>query len=222
MGLGSPQRGAGQLLYRNNPNHQLVDSLPFVDTVPVDLEPRVRELVQAEMALILHESGASEPELLQRYLSPLDFKLAHNDMLYNKEIDRIKNGVEMTKLDLDKYSSLGDEKDPKLRLKRAKVLLEFSQASLVNLELMDRYKEGSWLKYLDSLTLLKLRMDRQKARLDSRLEELNKRRKLAQIEAANRLRAVNQECDEYRARNAQLLLTIQQVQQDAKVTYDGP
>ncbi|UVC54705.1 hypothetical protein MACJ_003675 [Theileria orientalis] len=198
--MNSNVENVNDLLYKRNQYHHLVDSLPFVDTVPADLEHVIKDLVNDEMKLILEESGLSESQLLDRYLDPLPFNFTPNGCLYNKEIDRINNGAEMEKLDFSRYSPISSHKDFKTKMNRIKMLMEYSHDSLINLELMDRYKEGSWLKHLDSLTLLKLSMEKRKKDLDSKLNELNKRRKLSQIDTANQLRSINQEYEEYKLR----------------------
>ncbi|AFZ79673.1 hypothetical protein BEWA_025220 [Theileria equi strain WA] len=205
-------------LYKNNKNHSLVDSLPFVDTIPVELEPTIQELVQDEMKLILEESGCSEEELLNKYLAPIPYERKENGCLYNLEINRIQNGEEKEGLNFKKYSEIDSGDNVDAKLEHMKMLMEYSQGSLINLELMDRYKEGSWLKYLDSLTLLKLGMEKEKNQITEKVEEINKRRKLSQIECANRLRSIGQEYEDLINKNKQLFFAIEELQQKKRET----
>eukprot|EP00375_Theileria_parva_P002584 XP_765264.1 hypothetical protein [Theileria parva strain Muguga] len=174
-------------LYKRNKNYELVDSLPFVDTVPVDLDPKVKELIADEMKSILDENNCQEAELLANYLSDFSYEVGENP--------NISNGCDG--MDFTKYDGLGDNKDLKAKMSHLKMLMEYSQDSLINLELMDRYKESCWLNYLDSLTLLKLRLEKEKNKMDGMLEEVNKRRKLSQIETANKLRSLYQDTQDY-------------------------
>ncbi|XP_952017.1 uncharacterized protein TA14630 [Theileria annulata] len=199
-------------LYKNNKNYDLVDSLPFVDTVSVELAPKVNDLIADEMKLILEERNCSESELLANYLSDFTHKIVENRNILNDG-----DGMDFTK-----YDGLGDDKDLKAKMNHLKMLMEYSQDSLINLELMDRYKESCWLNYLDSLTLLKLRLEKEKNKLDGMLEEVNKRRKLSQIETANKLRSLYQNTQDYNHKNVELLTAIEQLQKNKHVNYDDP
>lgn len=70
-------------LYKRNKNYELVDSLPFVDTVPVDLDPKVKELIADEMKSILDENNCQEAELLANYLSDFSYEVGENPNISN-------------------------------------------------------------------------------------------------------------------------------------------
>ncbi|KAK2195423.1 Pre-mRNA-splicing factor SPF27 [Babesia duncani] len=198
-------------LYTYNQYHDLVDSLPFVDSIPKEMDSTIKQLIQDEMKSMLEESGGDEDALLKTYLAPLPFTACtreSGDHLYNMLIDGIKNGIEMEKLDLDRYAS-SNFKNITEKLCNSKMLLEYSNGSIINLELMDRYKEPIWLKYLDDLTLLKMRLEKSKNDLEQQIEQVNKSRKLQHVECASRIRSIHGEYLEYQNKNRQLLHALE-------------
>lgn len=177
------------LLFKRNPFHHLVDSFPFVDMLPVDMEAVVMNLVKEEMEDMRRERGCSEEEILEEYVRPL---------AVTTEGKQVEDGP---KCDFTKYNTLRATKlGTRADLEHGKMLLEYAQLNLINLELLDRYKEGAWLKYLDSIQAIRDRYGKVRDELEARLSEVGKRRKLSHVETANKIRGVNQEREEYRSR----------------------
>ncbi|CDR93937.1 hypothetical protein, conserved [Babesia bigemina] len=201
-------------LYRNNRYHGLVDSLAFVDAVPVELEGHIRELVDAEKRAILEEFGGDEQSLLESYIKPLGPAPDHSGSghLYHAEVERRSRGEALQAIDVERYAGYEHVKDVEERLDHVHILSEYAQGAHLNLELMDRYKEAAWLSHLDNLVSMQSSMSREKSRLESAIEQLNKERKVSNVEWASRLRALSQEQEDYHARNLQLLAAIEKLQ----------
>ncbi|GFE55037.1 pre-mRNA-splicing factor SPF27 related [Babesia ovis] len=201
-------------LYRRNRHHDLVDSLSFVDAVPVELEARIRELISDEKRAILEEFGGDEEALLQRYIQPIGSvpDLTTSGHMYHLEVERKARGEPLQGLNLDKYTGYDHVNDINERLDHIRVLSEYAHGAQMNLELMDRYKEAAWLRHLEDLSSMQSSMIREKSRLESAIEQLNKDRKVSNIEWAGRLRTLTQEYDDYQNRNRQLLLAIERLQ----------
>eukprot|EP00371_Babesia_bovis_P001634 XP_001610281.1 hypothetical protein [Babesia bovis T2Bo] len=186
-------------LHTNNKYHSLVDSLLFVDAVPVELESRIRELVCEEKRRILDECNGHESDVLNKYIEPLGAvpDCSSSGHMYHEAVDHCARGEHIQALDLEKYSGFSHLDDIDERKGHISVLSEYAQGALLNLELMDRYKESVWLRHLDDLTDLKQRMSTEQSRLECAIEAMNKARKLSNIEWASRIRSLSQEYDDY-------------------------
>ncbi|GBE60883.1 breast carcinoma amplified sequence 2 [Babesia ovata] len=235
---GSQSADAEAPLYRNNRYHGLVDSLSFVDAVPVELEGHIRELVEAEKRAILEEFGGDEQSLLESYIKPLGPAPDHTGSghLYHAEVERRSRGETLQALDMERYAGYDHVTDMDERLDHVRTLSEYAQGAQLNLELMDRYKEAAWLSHLDDLVslqsrfvrplvqfyLLLISMSREKTRLESDIEQLNKERKVSNVEWAGRLRTLSQEQEDYHMRNRQLLAAIEKLQNSRQDSGTGP
>ncbi|KAK1937210.1 hypothetical protein X943_000151 [Babesia divergens] len=219
----SPAGDPVELLYTRNRHHDLVDSLSFVDAIPVELEGDIRELIACEKRAILEEFGGDEEALLSSYVASLPPTPDHtaSGFLYSAEVSRKADGMSIDGLDLNRYVGYGEDSDLAARLDHMMMLWEYAQGAQVNLELMDRYKEAAWLKHLEDLTKLHSSLDKIKTRLTSEMEQLNKERKLSHIEWANRLRSISQEYEDYRVKNKQLLLAIEKLQNSSQAVPLG-
>ncbi|GIX63802.1 breast carcinoma amplified sequence 2 [Babesia caballi] len=210
----APSSGSDRPLYERNPYHNLVDSLSFVDAVPVELEGRIRELVAAEKRSLLEQHGGDEAALLDSYAAPLDPTPNHTGSghLYHDDVARKAAGEPLNAIDTDRYVASGHREYSAEGLGHVRMLSEYAQGAQLNLELLDRYKEAVWLRHLEDLSALQQRLAREKSQLDSAIEQLNKDRKMSNIDWAGRLRSLSQEYDDYHQRNRKLLLAIERLQ----------
>lgn len=212
--MGSNRAEQLELLYKRNRHHELVDSLSFADAVPLELEGAIKELIESEKRIILEEYGGNEDQLLDSYIESLPPTPDHTDSghIYHEAIRRKTNGESLLTLDMDRYSNYGEGKSVDDRTDHMKMLSEYVQGTQVNLELMDRYKEAAWLKYLEDLTKMHSSIDKIKTQLNSEIDQLNKERRLKNVEWGNRLHSIQQEHADYEKKNVQLMLAIEKLQ----------
>ncbi|ORM40857.1 uncharacterized protein BXIN_1795 [Babesia sp. Xinjiang] len=189
-------------LYQRNRYHYLVDSLTFVDAVPIELESRIHDLVAEEKRKILEEFNGDEDALLNSYIKPIATTPDHTDSthVYHAEVERKAQGMPLQALDLDKYTTYTHVKDHNQRRDHLRILTEYAHDAQLNLEALDRYKENAWLSHLDDISSLKTRLSKEKAKLEAEIEQLNKDRKVNNIEWASKIRTLIQEYDEYKSK----------------------
>eukprot|EP00916_Digyalum_oweni_P013686 GHVL01022459.1.p1 GENE.GHVL01022459.1~~GHVL01022459.1.p1 ORF type:complete len:218 (+),score=42.41 GHVL01022459.1:54-707(+) len=202
-------------LYQNNPNYELVDSLPYVDSAP-DLEMKeiINEMINEEMKLLPKKD----------YIASLPMPLLNESPLVSFEMDRLSKGRPFATFDLKKYDSIdgptsgrvADVLAWEMSLKEARIAIEHQQIRLDNLELASKFCNNTWSQHAKDLEMPQKLLEGEVKELRQKVDDINKKRKLEQIDAGGEFRTLTQEWDAGMAENGELERVLLEEQQ--KVT----
>jgi len=201
-----------QYLYQLNEGYHLVDALPYIDSHQggTVVDQQVKDLIQQEMKTF-------EPK---KYLEFLPLPEARFDGdLVAQEMDRIGGGIAMQGVSMQRYSldppvSAGDVEAWQDALRNAVVQRNHFQLRMMNLELLDAWGTKLFLQNKSVTQKLESHQEQEIRESTTKLESINKRRKLEQVSWGNDLRNLQHEYEQRVAENGEALLGIQRLKQE--------
>ncbi|KAL1918398.1 uncharacterized protein VTP21DRAFT_3058 [Calcarisporiella thermophila] len=172
-------------------NSDSIDCLPYVDR-EIDAEG-VRDLVDQ---IVAQELQASK---LDRAESPKPIDLFQDDshLLIREEIERVSAGLALPQMDTTRYHLNPPEEEKsndldawRQAINNAKAQLKAQESRLSNLENLQNNGSEAWLAYNSELEYTLAQIQSEANNYRQRIVELNRRRKLEQVQAGNTLRTL--------------------------------
>jgi len=178
----------------NEPNQsqdtEILDGLPYIERFSEMQIANAEKLVQDEL------SNMDNKDYLSNIPKPSFPNI--DSKQFEEQVDRIKNNEPV--LDLERYECNGPRKDQtnslpiwKKEIENTKSVYSHQLNELMNLELMKKYNASQWNNYNNNLRLSNDYHDKQMEELQSKMDNVNKKRKLAQQEAEPELNRLKNE-----------------------------
>ncbi|SJK86408.1 conserved protein, unknown function [Babesia microti strain RI] len=189
----------------------------------------VDRLIKEEMELILQESSQNNlNNLLKGYLQQFD---ANNQLLTNtnyqsslasKHEKDVAQNVTLEKLDFNRYSNFPvdeakTEADVNGVTDQLRVVMEYANSAVINAELMDKFKQESWQKYIESFQGYKQRLEKEVEKAQRELEELNKRKRERTNHANSMTSPLIEKRDELFNKNVALLAELKKLSSNSSI-----
>lgn len=213
----APSHAPDDLLFMQNENYALVDALPYIDT-----QLGQTEVAQQVKALIDEEMQTFAPRDYLAALHAPELKgLATPEI--EKEFARVEAGEKMAGIDLEKYkveapkgNAAQDHGAWRKLADSINMQLEYNHLRLVNLELLERWGNKSWVANSSMIKVSERLMESEVASLRATRDEVNKKRKLDQISCGNELRKLAIELDQYSQDNTATVKAVQEMEMEVK------
>jgi len=202
-------------LYQLNDGWHLVDSLPYIDSLAggIDMDAQIKHLIGMEMQDF-------EPRDYSNHFKPPTCEHLESGLLKG-EMERIERGEPMEKLSLQRYeletpsgANKGDLNAWRAAVKNAKTQHAHFQLRMMNCELLSSW--GVQMHTQNKLITQKFEQinDKEVNSLKTRLDSVNKRRKLDQVGWGNDIRNLQHEYDRRVIENGLSLIGIQEAKRE--------
>lgn len=170
----------------------MVDALPYFDQGYED--PGVRD---HSLAMVEEETRRYRPtKNYLEYLPPINIASFETELMRN-EFDRIQNRLPMEPLSMKRYelpppppSKISELSAWQDAVENSMAQLEHQAVRAMNLELMLDYGCDTWKVYLDILTSMLAKAQKQLEAIKKEIQDVNWQRKDRQTEAGEKLRAL--------------------------------
>lgn len=174
--------------------NKLIDSLPYIDQ-----HYKEETFVKEEMNRLLKEeiNKLAETKTPQDYLEHHPYPSLEylNDPLINDEIKRIEAGKKLnifhteidTKFEDPAPNKYHDYSNWKHLIKNVNLSLQQYNVKNLNLDLLIKFGPDSWKKYLTTFESIVTQLENEKKELENQNAEINRERKLKQVEALDTL-----------------------------------
>ncbi|CAG9478002.1 conserved protein, unknown function [Plasmodium vivax] len=203
-------------LYELNELHHLVNALPYIDSHDSELEKNAKQLVEEEMMLMNKQNEVKN--YLQSFDIPPSVYAKMESSLMPNELKRCEQGITMQKLNLSSYNIQGEQLEEEKNLnqwsntlKKHQIVLENLHNALINVELMNKYKEVMWSEHMKVFTHIDINLQNNIKLLKDQIDNINKQRKLHQLSYVNDLSALQNERNEYKRKNDIVLEEIKRL-----------
>ncbi|CRH00989.1 conserved Plasmodium protein, unknown function [Plasmodium relictum] len=201
-------------LYELNNLHNLVNALPYIDSYDNELEQVAKKMVEEEMKL-MNEKNEVKNYLEDYHIPSLMYLNNENSVIHN-ELRRCEENKKMEKLNFDYYNishTLNDMSinEWKSTLKKYEIILENSHNALINIELMNKYKDVMWSEHMKIFSHIDINLQNNIKSLKEEIENINKKRKLHQLQFVNDLTTLQNERKEYKRKNNIILSEIKKL-----------
>ncbi|ANQ09098.1 Uncharacterized protein PCOAH_00035350 [Plasmodium coatneyi] len=203
-------------LYELNELHHLVNALPYIDSHDSELEKNAKQLVEEEMMLMQKKNEVKN--YLQDFDVPPSVYVKIKNSVMPNELKRCEQNINMEKLNLNCYNiekeELKEEKNLNEwinTLRRHQIVLENMHNALINVELMNKYKEVMWSEHMKVFTHIDVNLQNSIKLLKDQIDNINKQRKLHQLSYVNDLSALQNERNEYKRKNDIVLEEIKKL-----------
>ncbi|EUD68462.1 hypothetical protein C922_00858 [Plasmodium inui San Antonio 1] len=203
-------------LYELNELHHLVNALPYIDSHDSELEKNAKQLVEEEMMLMQKQNEVKN--YLQNFDIPPSVYIKIENSVIPNEIKRCEQQISMEKLNLDSYNIESEKLDQDKNmeqwastLKKHQIVLENLHNALINVELMNKYKEVMWSEHMKVFTHIDINLQNSIKLLKDEIDNINKQRKLHQLSYVNDLSALQNERTEYKRKNDIVLEEIKKL-----------
>ncbi|GAW81879.1 hypothetical protein, conserved [Plasmodium gonderi] len=203
-------------LYELNPLHDLVNALPYIDSYDKELEKNAKSMVEEEMMLMNKQNEIKN--YLENFDVPPSVYLKKEDSVIPNELKRCEQNDKMEKLNLNYYNieneTLNESKNVEewaKTLKKYELVLENLHNALINMELMNKYKEVMWSEHMKIFTHIDINLQNSIKTLKEQIDNINKQRKLHQLSYVNELSTLQNERNEYKRKNAIVLNEIKRL-----------
>ncbi|KAK9828137.1 hypothetical protein WJX74_000261 [Apatococcus lobatus] len=173
-------------------HQELIDALPYVDPLTTSEQRAVDQLIEEEMR--------KSPLKLKDYvaqLPPLPPSRLQADPVLATEMQRYRAGQQMAKFDAERYnmkeppqSKKNDIATWQSCIQNAHSQLEHQLNRLVNLELLLKFGPNAWRAFNEQLENYVARLQQEAQQLKKDIEDVNKQRKVSQLEAGKQLDAL--------------------------------
>jgi pre-mRNA-splicing factor SPF27 len=177
-----------------NPSNVDIDALPYIDQQMEHID----QMKQYVDHLIAEEMKTFAPRDYISHLPEPELKLAKNPLL-KAELERVRAGAPMAKLDTTRYAVAPPEgaaaADPaawKAAIGNAAAQLEHQTARGENLELLRDYGPAYYQEYCKYLEAVQQGMGAQRDDLKRKVDEINRERKAEQLGAGERMHGLDQ------------------------------
>jgi pre-mRNA-splicing factor SPF27 len=184
-------------------DEHLIDSLPYIDAVPSDLD--VNAMIEEEM-----KNSDMKPSDYLKRLPPVPVPFEGHAML-KAELERVKRKEPMKPLDSARYLLLDPESlmkhDPsewKKSLNNAQAQLEHQSTRISNLELMMKLGAQNWRAQCQMSEAAVASLEAELSRVKTLIQKINVDRKLQQAAAGSELRKAEQEYYELLVKNNEI------------------
>lgn len=170
----------------------VVDALPYFDQGYED--PGVRETA---LAMVEEETRRYRPtKNYLEHLAPINTTAFETELMRN-EFERLQNRLPMEPLSMKRYelpppppSKISELSAWQDAVENSMAQLEHQAVRAMNLELMLEYGCETWKVYLDVLTSMLAKAQKQLERIKKEIQDINWQRKDKQTEAGEKLRAL--------------------------------
>ncbi|KJP86988.1 hypothetical protein AK88_03387 [Plasmodium fragile] len=203
-------------LYERNELHHLVNALPYIDSHDSELEKNAKQLVEEEMKLMQKQNDVKN--YLENFDIPPSVYTKINNSVMPNELKRCEQHINMEKLNLNCYNiekeQLEEEKNLNQwadTLRQHQIVLENLHNALINVELMNKYKEVMWSEHMKMFTHIDVNLQNSIKSLKDQIDNINKQRKLHQLSYVNDLSALQNERSEYKRKNDIVLEEIKKL-----------
>ncbi|GMH35039.1 hypothetical protein BSKO_02907 [Bryopsis sp. KO-2023] len=173
----------------------LIDALPYIDTLSPEMRDEVDRLVQEEM-----QRSTKKPVDYLRELPPIPTSQFKGSKVLKSEYERVRRGEGMPPLDTHRYtlstpakSKMNDLVAWGKALDNAHSQLEHQHLRLLNLELYLKYGAEVWKIGNAENTVKKEELEMEVEKIKKTIEGINQERKLSQISIGSDLKKHEQE-----------------------------
>ncbi|CAA9989181.1 conserved protein, unknown function [Plasmodium knowlesi strain H] len=208
--------GKKKKLYELNELHYLVNALPYIDSHDSELEKNAKQLVEEEMMLMQKQNEIKN--YLQNFDIPQSVYVKIKNSVIPNELKRCEQNINMEKLNLNYYNidkeELNEEKNVNQwanTLTKHKIVLENMHNALINVELMNKYKEVMWSEHMKVFAHIDVNLQNNIKLLKDQIDNINKQRKLHQLSYVKDLSALQNERSEYKRKNDIVLEEIKKL-----------
>ncbi|SBS85428.1 pre-mRNA-splicing factor CWF7, putative [Plasmodium ovale] len=202
-------------LYEQNSLHNLVNALPYIDSYDNELEKNAKRMIEEEMELMITKKEVKD--YLKDYPWPILTYLNENSVIPN-ELRRCEKNEKMKKLNFDYYTiekdnlnDLRNMEEWEKMVKKHQLLLENLHNALINIELMNKYKEVMWSEHMKMFTHIDINLQNSIKMVKDDIDNINKKRKLHQLSYVNDLTTLQNERKEYKRKNTIVLKEIKKL-----------
>ncbi|SBT39238.1 conserved protein, unknown function [Plasmodium ovale wallikeri] len=213
------RRNVGEIknkkLYEQNSLHNLVNALPYIDSYDNELEKNAKRMIEEEMELMITKKEVKD--YLKDYPLPILTYLNENSVIPN-ELRRCEKNEKMSKLNFDYYTiekdnlnDLRNMEEWEKMVKKYQLLLENLHNALINIELMNKYKEVMWSEHMKMFTHIDINLQNSIKMVKDNIDNINKKRKLHQLSYVNDLTTLQNERKEYKRKNTIVLKEIKKL-----------
>lgn len=166
----------------------LIDALPYIDTPTPELRKQVDELIAEEM-----KRSTKRPQDYLKEL-PTAGPIFPNNPMLAAEYDRVKQQLPMPPLDAVRFrleppplSRRNDYNAWRSTVDNAHAQLEHQYLRIVNLEIMLKYGANNWRAQNQLTEVTNKQLEAELQQLKSSSEQINKERKLQQMDVGQKL-----------------------------------
>ncbi|CRG93725.1 conserved Plasmodium protein, unknown function [Plasmodium gallinaceum] len=201
-------------LYELNDLHHLVNALPYIDSYDNEFEQVAKKMVEEEMKLMNEKNEVKN--YLEDYQIPSIMHFNNENSIIHNELKRCEENKKMEKINFDHYNishTLNDMSinEWKNTLKKYEIILENSHNALINIELMNKYREVMWSEHMKIFSHIDINLQNNIKSLKEDIENINKKRKLHQLNYANEFTTLQNERKEYKRKNNMVLNEIKKL-----------
>lgn len=200
-------------------NEDLIDALPYVDTLSDVEKTMVDRLIREEMK----NSEKKVGDYLQELPPARKLKLEGHPVL-ESELARLRAGGSMEALDMTRIlleppplEKRNDYGAWKRALDNAHSQLEHQYNRLVNLELLKKYGATVWSVHNTVLEAHSNRLEQEAADVGQRIDQINRERKLQQTAVGQELADLQAEWRALVAKNRQIELACGELEAEIKL-----
>jgi pre-mRNA-splicing factor SPF27 len=194
----------------------LIDALPYIDTLPPELKQQVDALIEEEL-----KKSTKKPADYLREMPPMPTTAFEGHPMLANEFERVKSKAPMAPLDMTRYrleapvaSKRHDFGAWKASVDNAHSQLEHQYLRITNLELMLKYGDKNWRAQGQLVDSLVKQYETELAETKKQITAVNLERKLQQTAAGNELRKAETEYQELVLKNIEIEMACDRLEKE--------
>lgn len=201
-----------------NEHFALVDALPYIDTQlgAAEVASQVKALIEEEMAVF-------EPRDYLASLPAPELTLLESTEM-QEEFDRVSRRAPLAAIDPTRYEvqapegAAAEEEESAWQAATAVATrqLEYSRLRSLNLELLEQWGKKAWVAHSLVIRGAERVLANEAGDLRAHREEVNKKRKLDQVECGNNIRKLTRELEQYQQDNVQVQNAVRELEVEVK------
>ncbi|CXI79783.1 conserved protein, unknown function [Plasmodium berghei] len=206
-------------LYKSIELHYLVNALPYIDSYDNELGQNAKKLIEEEMHIMKETNQVKQ--YLENFPIPDLLYLNNKNSIIQNELKRCEQNNKMTLLNFDHYniennstSNINNNStvnQAKKTFENHQLVLENLHNALINIELMNKYKEVIWSEHMKTFTQVDINLQNSIKSLKENIDNINKKRKLHHLSYVNDLTTLQNERKDFKRKNSLVLKEIKKL-----------
>ncbi|KEG03607.1 pre-mRNA-splicing factor CWF7, putative [Plasmodium vinckei vinckei] len=206
-------------LYKSIELHYLVNALPYIDSYDNEMEQNAKKLIEEEMNIMKETNQVKE--YLENFPIPDLLYLKDNNSIIQNELKRYEQNNKMDMLNFDHYNIENNPESninnnstinqAKKTFENHQLVLENLHNALINIELMNKYKEVIWSEHMKTFTQVDINLQNSIKSLKENIDNINKKRKLHHLSYVNDLTTLQNERKDFKRKNSLVLKEIKKL-----------